>query len=464
MGPGGSCKSVLIFAVLAVLYTGVLCHGPSVDHAKFYIHSVPNFTLANYTEGVFTYEKINKPNFTYFPIASISLPNLPKIGHGYSMLSVYSKRDKKHETYLLEIAGKCCHGHSHHGHSHHGHSHHGHSHHDHSHHGHSHEEQSFSMVLIYTFLGVSLTNLCSLTGVACIPIQRWRHFHYLLNFMLGLAVSALFSAAVMVLIPEALRLEEVPLEFGGQGFGYLRKMAFIPTGLYLFFIIEYILLIAPRVFKLKKAAVEPESDSDEDDKHFHAATLELRSASEQEEQPVAKTKCCPSCTLANFTEIKPVAWMILLGDSVHNFMDGVAIAAGFTQSPSIGLTLSLCVLLEELPHELGDFAVLISSGFSIKTALCVNFLSACSAYLGMIVGLVIGEGSGDGSFYVFAAMAGVFLYISLSDMLPELRKSLEKAEKQSKSSFIVFFLEFAGLMVGSICVVFVMLYSHSFMH
>ncbi|VUZ57223.1 unnamed protein product [Hymenolepis diminuta] len=214
---------------------------------------------------------------------------------------------------------------------------------------------------------------------------------------------------------------------------------------------------------LKRAEVESESDSDGDDKHCHTDTLELRSASGQEEEPVGKKSCCPSCSPSRFTEIKPVAWMILLGDSVHNFMDGMAIAAGFTQSPSIGLTLSLCVLLEELPHELGDFAVLISSGFSIGTALCVNFISACSAYLGMIVGLAIGEGSGDGSFYVFAAMAGVFLYISLSDMLPELRRSLERAEKRNESSFAVFLLEFAGLMVGSVCVVFVMLWSNSFM-
>ncbi|VUZ57224.1 unnamed protein product [Hymenolepis diminuta] len=192
-----SHRSALFITVLAILFTSVLCHGPSVNRAKFYIHSVPDYTLANYTEGIFTFEKIKRPNFTYYPIASLSLPNLPKIGHGYSMLSVYSEEDEKHETYLLEIAGNDDHDHSHHGHSHHEHSHHGHSHHD-----HSHEGQSFSMVLFYAFLGVSLTNLCSLTGVICIPIQRWRHFQKLLNFMVGLAVSALFSAAVMVLIPE----------------------------------------------------------------------------------------------------------------------------------------------------------------------------------------------------------------------------------------------------------------------
>lgn len=108
--------------------------------------------------------------------------------------------------------------------------------------------------------------------------------------------------------------------------------------------------------------------------------------------------------------------MILLGDSVHNFMDGIAIALGFMESPSIGLTLSLCILLEELPHELGDFAILITSGLSIKSALFFNVLSAFAAYLGMIIGLVIGD-STHGTYYVFAAMAGIFLYISLADMV-----------------------------------------------
>ena len=64
----------------------------------------------------------------------------------------------------------------------------------------------------------------------------------------------------------------------------------------------------------------------------------------------------------------------------------------------------------------GDFAVLISSGFSVKSAVAANFLSACSAYLGLIVGLIIGEVS-SGALFVFAITAGFFLYISLSDMV-----------------------------------------------
>ena len=134
--------------------------------------------------------------------------------------------------------------------------------------------------------------------------------------------------------------------------------------------------------------------------------------------------------------------MILFGDAFHNFMDGMTIAVGFTESPSIGIALTLSILFEELPSELGkikerlhnflllsitafwidkfyflgDFAILISSGFSVKSAVASNFTSACSSYLGLIVGVIIGEVS-TGALYVFAVTSGFFLYICLSEMV-----------------------------------------------
>lgn len=63
---------------------------------------------------------------------------------------------------------------------------------------------------------------------------------------------------------------------------------------------------------------------------------------------------CLKCSAKNFAQIAPMAWMILLGDSIHNFMDGMAIAVGFTESPTVGVAICLCILFEELPHELGN--------------------------------------------------------------------------------------------------------------
>lgn len=430
--------------LLALLCTSTQGHGPSQAVSRLIIHSTPDLSPANGTNGVFSFRPLKDANFTPYPIATLSLPKLPKIKQAFSVLSMYSKGDSKFETYVLEIEGKyCCHGH---GHSHH----HGHS------HGHSHDQNQSSGSFIqffYAFLGVTVTNLCSITGFICIPLRRWKRFNYVMNFMIGLAVSALFSAAVLVLIPESLRLEEVPLEFGGQGFGYLTKLGCVPVGLMVVFIVEYLLLIAPRVFNLERPEKASDSESNLEDKVDDAAMLKMHGASTSENQEGG----------FKFTQIAPVAWMILLGDSIHNFMDGMAITAGFRNSNRVGLTLSLCVLLEELPHELGDFAVLISSGFSVKTALCVNFLSACAAYVGMAAGWFVGE-EASGAFYVFAGMAGIFLYISLSDMLPSLLRVLESLEKKNKSSLSLFVIQSTGLIVGCLCVSGVMLGGHSIMH
>ncbi|VUZ38915.1 unnamed protein product, partial [Hymenolepis diminuta] len=219
----------------------------------------------------------------------------------------------------------------------------------------------------------------------------------------------------------------------------------VPAGLLVFFVLEYFILVLQSISKVRKSSEVPDCDLE-----LMNTTIDM-SLFDSTVEVLPKKSRCGKCSLSKFIEVAPVAWMILLGDSVHNFMDGVAIATGFVKSSSIGLTLALCVLLEELPHELGDFAVLISTGLSIKCVLVINFLSACAAYLGMVVGLLIGEAT-SGGFYVFAAMAGVFLYISLADMLPSLRETLERVEKKNRCSFGLFVIQFAGLLVGCACV------------
>ena len=90
--------------------------------------------------------------------------------------------------------------------------------------------------------------------------------------------------------------------------------------------------------------------------------------------------------------------------------------------------MSLAVLCEEFPHELGDFAVLLNSGMSVKQAMTYNFLSACTCYLGLVLGILLGELDGT-NVYIFALAGGMFLYISLVDMVPELNQSVEDASR-----------------------------------
>jgi zinc and cadmium transporter len=126
-------------------------------------------------------------------------------------------------------------------------------------------------------------------------------------------------------------------------------------------------------------------------------------------------------------QIKPAVWLITAGDSLHNFLDGVAIAAAFLASPISGWTVSLAVFLHEIPHELVDFGILLSHGASRRQTLILNLLSACFAFLGAIFSYLLNTRFQALSPDLLAFAAGNFFYIALADLVPEL--SAAKADK-----------------------------------
>lgn len=111
-----------------------------------------------------------------------------------------------------------------------------------------------------------------------------------------------------------------------------------------------------------------------------------------------------------------VAWMVVMGDGLHNFTDGMAIGAAFSNSISGGFSTAIAVFCHELPHELGDFAVLLKAGMSAKKAAYYNILSSVLSFLGMILGIWIGD-TPEATAWVFAFSAGMFIYIALVDMV-----------------------------------------------
>ena len=113
------------------------------------------------------------------------------------------------------------------------------------------------------------------------------------------------------------------------------------------------------------------------------------------------------------------AKMNLVGDGVHNFLDGLVIAAAYLVSLPVGLATTIAVGLHEIPQEIGDFGVLLHGGFSRGKALALNFASGLLALVGALVGLWLGSGV---SSVIVALAAGGFLYIAGSDLLPELHK------------------------------------------
>lgn len=130
--------------------------------------------------------------------------------------------------------------------------------------------------------------------------------------------------------------------------------------------------------------------------------------------------------------LTPVAIMILIGDGIHNFADGLAVGAAFSESISLGISTSIAVLCHEVPHELGDFAVLLNSGLSMCRALLFNFISSLSAMAGLYVGLAISTHE-ETRTWIVAITAGMFLYIALVDLMPQL---LEEKKDQPVQMFL----------------------------
>ena len=115
---------------------------------------------------------------------------------------------------------------------------------------------------------------------------------------------------------------------------------------------------------------------------------------------------------------KSLIMMIVTGDGMHNFFDGLAIGVAFAGSGiGGGLSTSVAILCHELPHEIGDFAVLLNAGLSTKRAVMYNTLSAVLCFIGMTVGIAVGKMDTG---FLSAIIAGMFLYIALVNMVPQL--------------------------------------------
>lgn len=137
-------------------------------------------------------------------------------------------------------------------------------------------------------------------------------------------------------------------------------------------------------------------------------------------------------------EVHPFGYMTILGDGIHNFIDGLIIAAAFTESIQFGLIVSLMVALHELPQEIGDFGVLLFAGFQRKKALIINFLTALTAMIGGLVGFFLVNYSNVFIKIAIPFAAGGFIYIGASDLLPEIRKTTKL--KESIATLIAFLI------------------------
>lgn len=153
-----------------------------------------------------------------------------------------------------------------------------------------------------------------------------------------------------------------------------------------------------------------------------------------------KFVCWRHChMLTSKSHLHKLGIMNLFGDGIHNFIDGMIIAGSFLGGTSLGISTTLAVIFHEIPQEIGDFGVLVYSGYSKTKALIFNFISALMAVLGAILVLAIGSKSVEFAQTILPFTAGGFIYIAGSDLIPELHK-----ETSLKKSFF----QFLGLVLG----------------
>ncbi|XP_031165976.1 metal cation symporter ZIP8 [Sander lucioperca] len=314
----------------------------------------------------------------------------------------------------------------------------------------------------YGFLAVTVINLASLLGLFLIPFTKKSYFPKVLTYFISLAIGTLFSNAVLQLIPEA-------MGFDPKVDNYVANAVGIFGGFYILYFVEKMLKMALRVENEHgHSHFTPAEPLQENSLHngnlgenkdsivlTNITTIATDKSSPIPEPPHTNVTppqdiqvsdvMCHWLRGQRISSIKTVAWMITLSDALHNFIDGLAIGASFTVSVLAGFSTSIAIVCEEFPHELGDFVILLNAGMSIPQAIFFNLLSAVSCYIGLVFGILLGSNFAPNA--IFAIAGGMFLYIALADMFPEMDNILR--EQQRTSTKIVFFLiQNAGLLTG----------------
>jgi len=233
----------------------------------------------------------------------------------------------------------------------------------------------------YSLISVFLVSIISLVGIFALSIKTEK-LKKIIIFLISFSAGVLFGDAFIHLLPE---ISEKGLAFSSS--------IYILCGIASFFVLEKIICW----------------------RHCHL--------------PITKT------------HVHSFAYINLVGDSLHNFIDGIIIAGSYMVGLSIGFATTIAVIFHEIPQEIGDFGVLIHGGLKKKKAIMLNFLSALASFAGMIIAFLLSSLSNITSLIIPFTIGG-FIYIAGSDLIPELHK--ETKISKSISQLAAFF---AGIAV-----------------
>lgn len=139
-------------------------------------------------------------------------------------------------------------------------------------------------------------------------------------------------------------------------------------------------------------------------------------------------------------------WSVLVGDSIHNFCDGVLIAASFLADPHLGFVTSLAIIAHEIPQEVGDYIVLINAGFTRMRALVYNMISGMAAVVGGVLGYFLIVPFKEYLPYMMVVAASSFVYVAVADLIPQLQKRLNGRDTVLQ----IFWLAVGLVMIASI--------------
>ncbi len=137
------------------------------------------------------------------------------------------------------------------------------------------------------------------------------------------------------------------------------------------------------------------------------------------------------------TELKASVPLVIFGDTIHNFIDGVAIAAAYLTDPYFGLVVTLATFLHETPHEIADFGILMAAGWSRGKAFAANFLSALATFPGALFVFFLLKDAHEKVGILLAISAGVFLYLGATDFLPEVGEPEKGVSTWKKNALLV---------------------------
>ncbi|MEM3736905.1 MAG: ZIP family metal transporter [Candidatus Bathyarchaeia archaeon] len=218
---------------------------------------------------------------------------------------------------------------------------------------------------LYSLLGVLAVSLISLIGIFTVSLSQ-RHLSEVLLYLVALSVGGLFGGALIHLVPEVIEQAGFRLEMS----------LYILVGIVTFFVVEKLIRW----------------------RHCHIPTSEAHP--------------------------HPLGVMNLVGDGVHNFIDGLIIGSSYMAGVHVGGATTLAVILHEIPQEIGDFGVLVHAGLSKSKALALNFLTAITAMFGAVTALLLTTYI-EGLIVVMTLFAaGGFIYVAGSDLVPELHKEV----------------------------------------